>query len=142
MESGGKSRKVVVKQLAKRFTLHVPRWATGRQPGAGWHSPLSQILHEHAVCNSELRDVFLCTNLVPSNKNALLKFSVFLCRNMNNFSISVPYTQPRVSDLSCQSKKVSRKLIWQKKAIFEALEGNFYMAGSPWGLTFSSLLGL
>lgn len=76
MGSGGKKQKGSVVNDAERFTLHVPRQATGRQLGAGWRSPLSQVLHEHAVCKYKLRFVFLSTNLFPSNNGAWLKFSV------------------------------------------------------------------
>lgn len=63
MRSGGKEQKGSVLNDAERLTLHVPRQATGRQLGAVWRSPLSQVFHEHAVCKYKLRFVFLSTNL-------------------------------------------------------------------------------
>lgn len=141
MGSGGKKQKGSVLNNAERLTLHVPRQATGRQLGAGWRSPLSQILCVSTLCaNTSLG---LCFYPLLSSLQITAHRSSPLCLRlsiMNNFSIPVPYIQPRVSNLTVG--KVSRKFILQKQAISEGSEGVFHIAGSPLGLTFSSLLGL
>lgn len=99
MEPGGKKRKGSVLNNAER--LHVPRQATGRQLGAGWRSPLSQILRVSTLCaNTSLG---LCFYPLISSLQITARRSSPLCLRlsiMNNFSIPVPYIQPRVSNLT------------------------------------------
>lgn len=101
MESGGKKQKGSVLNNAKRLTLHVPRQATGRQLGAGWCSPLSQILRVNTLCaNTSLGFCFypLISSLqITAHRSSPLCLRLSI---MNNFSIPVPYIQPRVSNLT------------------------------------------